>query len=339
MKTGARISTTCAWLLFVGACDESTVDQDIDREEDLQLVEGADGDLDRPERLAPDEDDEASPGGDAAADPASDADARPDAVADSFAPATTETAATYPPVHPYVGDCCAAHGSPGCGDPDCTDAVCKDDPFCCGVHWDGICASEALAKPVCQGLGSCGGPVCVEEDIEGKIGWVVSRGKTLYEDTTLAPSCGLAGSSPDHVVKFKAPFSGTYIFNTFGSNYDTVLALFSSCAYGSELACNDDEGWWTTQSVISKHLYAGETVLLSVSGFNGAKGMWVLNILLDGFSGDCCAPHGTPGCDDPDCTAAICDADPFCCDHNWDGLCADAAKVAEECKGVGGSCP
>lgn len=153
MKTGARISTTCAWLLFVGACDESNVDQDIDREEDLQLVDGADGDLDRPERLAPDEDDEANPGGDAAVDPASDADARPDAAADSFAPATTETAAKYPPVHPYVGDCCAAHGSPGCGDPECTDAVCTGDAFCCGVQWDGICASSALAESVCQGLG------------------------------------------------------------------------------------------------------------------------------------------------------------------------------------------
>lgn len=41
---------------------------------------------------------------------------------------------------------------------------------------------------------------------------------------------------------------------------------------------------------------------------------------------DCCSANGTPGCDDPDCQTLICNADPFCCDTEWDGLCADAAN-------------
>lgn len=44
-------------------------------------------------------------------------------------------------------------------------------------------------------------------------------------------------------------------------------------------------------------------------------------------SGDCCASNDTPGCSDPSCEAAVCAADPFCCDVAWDGLCADQAET------------
>ena len=44
-------------------------------------------------------------------------------------------------------------------------------------------------------------------------------------------------------------------------------------------------------------------------------------------SGDCCIANGTPGCDRKECCAAICAADPFCCDNSWDILCADAANA------------
>ncbi|MHC4429061.1 MAG: hypothetical protein ACYS0D_10750, partial [Planctomycetota bacterium] len=49
---------------------------------------------------------------------------------------------------------------------------------------------------------------------------------------------------------------------------------------------------------------------------------------------DCCAPNGTPGCDDPDCEAIVCAIDPFCCDTEWDGICAD-----EACELCGELCP
>jgi hypothetical protein len=47
-------------------------------------------------------------------------------------------------------------------------------------------------------------------------------------------------------------------------------------------------------------------------------------------AGDCCVANGSPGCDEPVCCNLICGADPFCCDTEWDGLCAGAA--ATECK-------
>ena len=53
-----------------------------------------------------------------------------------------------------------------------------------------------------------------------------------------------------------------------------------------------------------------------------------------GGGGDCCVANGTPGCGDSGCQASVCGADPFCCDNQWDQLCADAA--ADMCAGCGG---
>ena len=46
-------------------------------------------------------------------------------------------------------DCFLANGTPGCDDAACEASVCSIDPFCCDIAWDGICADEALADPVC----------------------------------------------------------------------------------------------------------------------------------------------------------------------------------------------
>jgi len=53
-----------------------------------------------------------------------------------------------------------------------------------------------------------------------------------------------------------------------------------------------------------------------------------------GADGDCCDPpgNGTPGCEDPVCCDAVCNIDPFCCDSQWDSICAgEAAKLCELC--------
>ncbi len=56
-------------------------------------------------------------------------------------------------------------------------------------------------------------------------------------------------------------------------------------------------------------------------------------------TGNCCAANPTPGCDDPTCCDAVCSADPFCCDTNWDGQCADlASQVCPACMGGGMDC-
>lgn len=63
--------------------------------------------------------------------------------------------------------------------------------------------------------------------------------------------------------------------------------------------------------------------------------------------GDCYEQHDTPGCTQDTCCAAICQADPFCCEHQWDAVCVGLANLATACpdgnhphcgNAIGGSC-
>ncbi len=54
-----------------------------------------------------------------------------------------------------------------------------------------------------------------------------------------------------------------------------------------------------------------------------------------GDPSNCCLAHGGLGCDDPDCQAAVCAVDPFCCQVAWDQICADEAH--QFCGGLCGS--
>jgi len=42
-------------------------------------------------------------------------------------------------------------------------------------------------------------------------------------------------------------------------------------------------------------------------------------------TGDCFEQNGTPGCDEVSCCLGVCAVDPFCCDAEWDSLCASTA--------------
>ncbi len=47
--------------------------------------------------------------------------------------------------------------------------------------------------------------------------------------------------------------------------------------------------------------------------------------------GACCQDNDTPGCRFPGCCAAVCALDPYCCQVQWDGLCAQAAANDTSC--------
>ena len=61
---------------------------------------------------------------------------------------------------PGPGGCCVANGSPGCDDVPCCVNICANDPFCCDVQWDSLCASGAnnscaVCGAGCPGTGGC----------------------------------------------------------------------------------------------------------------------------------------------------------------------------------------
>jgi hypothetical protein len=120
-------------------------------------------------------------------------------------------------------------------------------------------------------------PTCPEIDLPSMVPL------TIFGDTTDAinfvmPGCG-ASDSPERTYSFTAPESAMYELNTFGSLYDTVLAVRDATCDGAELACNDDWGGGV-ESQVFVELAAGQTVVVVVDGFGmGSAGPFTLNIL------------------------------------------------------------
>jgi hypothetical protein len=101
------------------------------------------------------------------------------------------------------------------------------------------------------------------------------------EPLVVDPSCGAAGGALGRTVWYTlTPGAATTVtVDTFGSGFDTVVAVYTGAALGSltRIACNDDVGG-TVQSQISFTATAGTTYRLQVGGFNGAAGDLVVNV-------------------------------------------------------------
>ena len=85
-------------------------------------------------------------------------------------------------------------------------------------------------------------------------------------------------NSPDRVYRFRSPVSGTVCADTFGSSYDTVLYVRTSCSdEGSSIACNDDMS--SLQSQVEFDVNDGTTYYIVVDGFGSSNsGDYVLNL-------------------------------------------------------------
>lgn len=85
-----------------------------------------------------------------------------------------------------------------------------------------------------------------------------------------------------------APASGTVIISTAGSNFDTVLAVYTGNALNglTAVAANDDGGLANAvTSVVSFTARAGQTYRIAVDGFRGASGNVRLSLTLSAGGG------------------------------------------------------
>ncbi|WP_437984165.1 MXAN_6577-like cysteine-rich protein [Sorangium sp. So ce117] len=114
-------------------------------------------------------------------------------------------------------------------------------------------------------------------------GWAIDAalpttvtGNTEHSGDAIRPSCGGA-DSPDASYIFTAPAAGTYVFDTFGSAFNTILELHDGACDGDVLTCSDDsrEG---SQSRATVELDAGQKVVAVIDGFEGARGPYKLNV-------------------------------------------------------------
>ena len=171
----------------------------------------------------------------------------------------------------------------------------------------------------------------------------------VFAGTEVAdPSCGFNGVafSKDVWFSFTATQDGDYTFETCSgpAPFDTGIEIWSDCPTngGSLVACNDDgAGCAAFASSLNYGMTTGQTVLVRVGGWGGATGATDLTIIFvgdapscgDPGTGDCCVANGTPFCEDAECCTLICAADAFCCDVEWDQVCANAA--VNQCAGCG----
>ena len=108
--------------------------------------------------------------------------------------------------------------------------------------------------------------------------------------------------------------AGTYIFDTYGSDWDTILYARDPSCPGLEFGCNDDsEERGSLQSALTLDLAAGETVWLVVDGYEvitqGTGGPIQLNVTplsLPSEEGFCLDDRDNDedelfDCQDPDC--------------------------------------
>ena len=206
-------------------------------------------------------------------------------------------------------DCADGADNDGDGLTDCDDAACDTDPACI---------------------------VCFESDLASSYGDSVAAGNTAGQGSDRDPTCAFNTGVEDVIYSWVAPSTGLWIFDTAGSDYDTLLAIeVNVCGTGTD--CDDDSGDGAT-SYIEAVLTAGDTVYIVVDGYSGT-GNYVLNInpstevgCDDGVDDD---SDGATDCDDADCTAdpacapeAVCDDGA---DDDDDGLtdCDDADCAAD----------
>ncbi len=137
------------------------------------------------------------------------------------------------------------------------------------------------------------------------------------------------------------------------TNFDSKIQVWCNCDDFAAVNCvggNDDAvgappecslNGLNRKSRVTWCSAPGVTYFILVGSFaEGDTGTFELNVFDDGvpcaspatcsgtFTGDCCTANGTPGCEDAACTACVCGQDAFCCDTEWDGLCAGAATGA-----------
>ena len=202
--------------------------------------------------------------------------------------------------------------------------VIADDPFCCNTEWDEFCqaAYDDLTG---------GGGTPVNDDCANAT--PVSDGVTPFSTIGATgvdiTSCALDDAN-DIWFAYTATCTGDAVFNTCGSLFDTVLAIFDACG-GTELGCNDDFCGLQSQLVIS--VTEGTTYLVRVAGYDGETGIGELTISC-GEPADCpVVPPVGVDTSSPAYQQVIAD-DPFCCFNEWDEICQAAY---DDLTGGGGS--
>jgi Ca2+-binding RTX toxin-like protein len=81
--------------------------------------------------------------------------------------------------------------------------------------------------------------------------------------------------------EWRAPADGTVTINTFGSNYDTSLAVYTGSEVNSLTGVASNDDYLSLQSRVNFSVEAGQTYNIAVDGFGASQGSVNLNLDLD----------------------------------------------------------
>ncbi|MBZ5714860.1 hypothetical protein [Nannocystis pusilla] len=194
---------------------------------------------------------------------------------------------------------------PLCGDPSIEACVCASDPSCCQGPWTGECASLVVELgcgwcptpegPCCE-VGA--GPGCTDDAIERCVcaqlpdccGGVWGAECVAAVDTL---GCGACEEPP----------KGECCEAHRGGGCLDVAVESCVCNLAPECCA----GAWTEACV----------ALVDQSGCG----------TCEVGEGDCCMPQDGPGCGEPQIATCVCAQDPFCCQQQWDGVCAEEVEA------------
>lgn len=120
----------------------------------------------------------------------------------------------------------------------------------------------------------CGGAIAISSS-----SYTNSQSTTTASSTgDPTPDCFVGGFGNGVWYVFTAPTNGTLVVNTFGSSFDTGLAIYTgTCESLTQIACNDDTSG-TVQSSITNSVTIGTTYYILAGGWAANTGNLVFHL-------------------------------------------------------------
>ena len=139
------------------------------------------------------------------------------------------------------------------------------------------CDGDALTTDEpSEAVGVASQELTIDRDISTWTGDQFFPGTTCGAGNDYTPSCVGSSTAEDYAFLWTPPTTGTYVFSTIGSSFDTVIHLRDG-AGGPSIACNDDS-FGGLQSVVGANVTAGHPITVVVDGYGASCGNYVLSI-------------------------------------------------------------
>jgi len=219
-------------------------------------------------------------------------------------------------------NCCSAHGGLGCSFPSIEACVCAEDDFCCNVAWDAKCVGEVegFNCGLCPEAGFCGdgflddGEECDDGNAEDGDGCSSRCVQDPCGDGELGKGeeCDDGNNANGDGCSADCTDEGT-----------VCVPGCDCCEPNGNLGCSNAS---IQQCVCDLDPFCCNTswdgVCADEVESKGCGTCPVVKLPICDSRCDCCEAPLTMGCSDPVIQECVCNLDPFCCDTEWDDICA-----------------